>query len=126
LVLAAAREHAAKPPDGDAGYSLIDGNVKVLPNHVLAYDWLNVHGVTWRVYHQGFFPFFSMMPRWLPEIATSDKFREFDRFAIDMELESDATFPQVIFVETDLHRRPHDEQKGRTITRRHRSRAGNI
>ena len=28
-----------------AGYSLIDGNVKVLPNDVLAYDWLNVHGV---------------------------------------------------------------------------------
>ncbi len=95
-----------------AGYSLIDGNVKVLPNHVLAYDWLNVHGVSWRVYHQGFFPFFSMMPRWLPEIATSDKFREFDRFAIDMELESDATFPQVIFVEPIYTDAPHDEAEG--------------
>jgi phospholipase C len=95
-----------------AGYSLIDGNVTVLPNHVLAYDWLNAHGVRWRVYHQGFFPFFSIMPRWLPEIATSDKFREFDRFAIDMELESDATFPQVIFVEPIYTDAPHDEAEG--------------
>jgi phospholipase C len=95
-----------------AGYSLIDGNVTVLPNHLLAYDWLNAHNVSWRVYHQGFFPFFSMMPRWLPEIATSDKFREFDRFAIDMELESDATFPQVIFIEPIYTDAPHDEAEG--------------
>ena len=32
-----------------AGYSLIDGNVKVLPNHLLVYDWLSAHGVSWRV-----------------------------------------------------------------------------
>ena len=95
-----------------AGYSLIDGNVKVLPNHVLAYDWLNAHGVKWRVYHQGFFPFFSMMPRWLPEIATSDKFREFDRYATDVELESDNTFPQVIFIEPIYTDAPHDEAEG--------------
>ncbi len=95
-----------------AGYSLIDGNVKVLPNHVLAYDWLNAHGVSWRVYHQGFFPFFSIMPRWLPEIATSDKFREFGRFATDMELESDDTFPQVIFIEPIYTDAPHAEAEG--------------
>ena len=95
-----------------AGYSLIDGNVNVLPNHVLAYDWLNSHGVSWRVYHQGFFPFFSIMPRWLPEIATSDKFRTLDRFATDMELEGDATFPQVIFVEPIYTDAPHAEAEG--------------
>ncbi|MGA7871541.1 MAG: alkaline phosphatase family protein [Candidatus Binatus sp.] len=95
-----------------AGYSLIDGNVPVLPNHVLVYDWLNAHSVSWRVYHQGFFPFFSIMPRWLPEIATSDKFREFDRFATDMELESDDTFPQVIFVEPIYTDAPHAEAEG--------------
>jgi phospholipase C len=95
-----------------AGYSLIDGNVKVLPNHVLAYDWLNAHTVRWRVYHQGFFPFFSIMPRWLPEIATSDKFRAFDRFATDLELENDDTFPQVIFVEPIYTDAPHNEAEG--------------
>jgi phospholipase C len=95
-----------------AGYSLIDGNVNVLPNHLLAYDWLNAHGVSWRVYHQGFFPFFSIMPRWLPEIATSDKFREFNRFATDMELESDDTFPQVIFIEPIYTDAPHAEAEG--------------
>jgi len=95
-----------------AGYSLIDGNVNVLPNHVLAYDWLTTHGVSWRVYHQGFFPFFSIMPRWLPEIATGDRFREFDRFATDMELESDDTFPQVIFIEPVYTDAPHAEAEG--------------
>ncbi len=95
-----------------AGYSLIDGNVKVLPSHMLAYDWLNAHSVSWRVYHQGFFPFFSIMPRWLPEIATSDKFREFGRFATDMELESADTFPQVIFIEPIYTDAPHAEAEG--------------
>jgi phospholipase C len=95
-----------------AGYTLIDGNVDVLPNHVLAYDWLNAHSMRWRVYHQGFFPFFSIMPRWLPEIATSDRFREFGRFATDIELESDDTFPQVIFVEPVYTDAPHAEAQG--------------
>jgi phospholipase C len=95
-----------------AGYSLIGGNLNELPYHVLAYDWLKTHGVSWRVYHQGFFPFFSIMPRWLPEIATSDKFREFDRFATDMELESDDTFPQVIFIEPVYTDAPHAEAEG--------------
>jgi phospholipase C len=95
-----------------AGYSLIDCNVRTLPNHVLAYDWLNAHGVRWRVYHQGFFPFFSIMPLWLPEIATGDRFREFDRFATDMELEKDDTFPQVIFIEPIYTDAPHAEAEG--------------
>ena len=95
-----------------SGHSLIDTNQNVLPNQLLAYDWLNVHQVRWRVYHQGFFPFFSMMPRWMPEIATSDKFRPFDRFAIDMELEPDDTFPQVIFIEPIYTDAPHAEAEG--------------
>ena len=95
-----------------AGYSLIDGNVDILPYHVLVYDWLKTHCVSWRVYHQGFFPFFSIMPRWLPEIATSDKFREFGRFATDMDLESDDTFPQVIFIEPVYTDAPHAEAEG--------------
>ena len=53
-----------------------------------------------------------MMPRWLPEIATSDKFRPFGRFATDMELEDDATFPQVIFVEPIYSDAPHAEAEG--------------
>ena len=95
-----------------AGYTLIDGNVKVLPNHVLVYDWLKAHGVSWRVYHQGFFPFFSIMPRWIPDIAAGDKFREFDRFATDIDLEPDDTFPQVIFIEPIYTDAPHAEAEG--------------
>ena len=82
-----------------SGYSLIEGNVTELPNQTLVYDWLNNHSVRWRVYHDGMFPFFSIMPRWLPAIATSDSFRRIDRLAIDAELEADATWPQVIFIE---------------------------
>jgi len=95
-----------------AGYTLIDGNVSVVPKHVLVYDWLNAHRVAWRVYHQGFFPFFSVMPGWLPEIATGDSFRSFDRFATDMELETDDTFPQVIFVEPVYTDAPHEGSEG--------------
>ncbi len=95
-----------------AGYTLIDGNVSVLPKHVLVYDWLNAHRVRWRVYHQGFFPFFSVMPEWLPEIATGDTFRTFDRFATDIALESDDTFPQVIFVEPIYTDAPHEGSEG--------------
>ena len=95
-----------------AGYTLIEGNVKVLPTHVLVYDWLKAHGVRWRVYHQGFFPFFSIMPVWIPDIAAGEKFREFDRFATDIDLEPDDTFPQVIFIEPIYTDAPHAEAEG--------------
>jgi phospholipase C len=90
-----------------SGYTQIDVNHDVLPNQLLAYDWLSSHQVRWRVYHQGFFPFYAMMPRWAAA-SLGDQFRTFDRFAIDVELEGDATFPQVIFVEPKYTDAPHE------------------
>jgi phospholipase C len=80
-----------------SGYTLIDGNVDVLKDQYLVYDWLNDHGVSWRVYHEGI-PFFALMPRWVPRLL-EEKFRGFGQLANDVREESDATFPEVIFVE---------------------------
>jgi phospholipase C len=90
-----------------SGFTQSDINHDVLPNQLLAYDWLTSHHVRWRVYHQGFFPFYAMMPRWAAA-SLGEQFRTFDRFAIDVELEVDATFPQVIFVEPKYTDAPHE------------------
>ncbi len=93
-----------------SGQSWIDTNVSTplqFPDQQLVYDWLTRHGVRWRVYHQGFFPFFALMPRWYPKMASSDDFRRFDRLKLDFELETDATFPSVIFVEPKYTDSPH-------------------
>ncbi len=89
-----------------SGFTRIDTNQNALPNQMLAYDGLTSHNVKWRVYHHGFFPFYTPMPRWA-EVSLGDPFRTFDRFAIDVELEADATFPQVIFVEPNYTDGPH-------------------
>jgi phospholipase C len=93
-----------------SGTSDIDMNVSTpasFPDQQLAYDWLTNKGVSWRVYHQGFFPFFSLMPRWDPQIVLSDRFRRFERLSIDYELEPNSTFPKVIFVEPKYTDSPH-------------------
>jgi phospholipase C len=81
-----------------SGESCIDTNVSTpvsFPDQQLAYDWLRARQVRWRVYHQGFFPFFSMMPRWYPEMVATDNFRTFEHLTIDLELEGDDTLPSV-------------------------------
>ena len=80
-----------------SGYTLIDANVDVLRDQYLVYDWLNDHRVNWRAYHEGI-PFFALMPRWIPRLL-GDDFRGFGQLANDFRDESDATFPEVIFVE---------------------------
>lgn len=88
-----------------AGYSRIDGNVHALPDHYLVYDWLNDNHVGWRVYHEGI-PFFALMPRWVPH-TLGENFRGLGQLANDVREESDATFPQVIFVEPTYTDAPH-------------------
>jgi len=88
-----------------SGYTLIDGNVHVLDDQYLLYDWLNDHNVTWRVYHQGI-PFFALMPRILARLL-DENFRGFDRLYNDFHTESEATFPEVIFIEPTYTDAPH-------------------
>ena len=88
-----------------SGYTLIDGNVHVLDDQYLLYDWLNDHGVSWRVYHEGI-PFFALMPRILARLL-DDNFRGVERLYNDFKDESEATFPEVIFVEPTYTDAPH-------------------
>lgn len=84
-------------PMAMAGYTLIDRNAEVLRDRYLVYNWLNDHRVNWRVYHEGI-PFFALMPRLIPDLLGAH-FRGLDQLAGDFRDESDATFPDVIFVE---------------------------
>jgi phospholipase C len=88
-----------------SGYTLIDGNVHVLDDQYLLYDWLNDHRIGWRVYHEGI-PFFALMPRILARLL-DDNFRGLDRLYNDFKDESEATFPEVIFVEPTYTDAPH-------------------
>ncbi len=81
-----------------SGDSLIDTNVHVLPFQYLVYEWLEDRRVRWRVYHEGT-PFFFMMPKWVPAIAFGNNFRSFRDLADDIHEESDAEWPDVIFIE---------------------------
>jgi phospholipase C len=89
-----------------SGQSMIDKNRDILPDQPLVYDWLNSHGVRWRVYNEGI-PFFSLMPSCVPKILDDKYFRSFEQFDDDFVHEPDATFPQVIFVEPRYTNAPH-------------------
>ena len=105
-----------------SGVSPILDNASVfLGNQALVYDWLTAHGVSWCAYQSGdFFPFFSLMPRWLPEIVTSlalsgaggrGRFRRYSHFREHWQAAS--SMPSVIFVEPEytdgLHVSPNDD-----------------
>ena len=99
-----------------AGESPIVDNASVfLPDQKLVYDWLTEQKVRWCAYQSGgFFPFFSLMPDWLPEIATSltlsalggrGRFRRYAKFAD--EWRSPDPMPSVIFIEPEYTDGPH-------------------
>jgi phospholipase C len=99
-----------------SGSSRILDNASVfLPDQSLVYDWLTAHKVSWCAYQWGdFFPFFSLMARWLPEMVTSLTFSgsgprgRFRRYAHFREhWASSATMPSVIFVEPEYTDGPH-------------------
>jgi phospholipase C len=95
--------------------SVIDNAPVNLPDQQLVYDWLTAHGVSWCAYQWGdFFPFFSLMPRWLPEIVTSltlsdfggpGRFRRYSKF--HQEWTTNSQMPNVIFLEPEYTDGPH-------------------
>jgi phospholipase C len=89
-----------------SGFSMIDVNHTILPNQELVYDWLTARGIKWCVYHQGI-PFFTMMPRWIPEILLNNHFRSFDDFEDDLVNTPPDQLPQVIFIEPTYQDAPH-------------------
>lgn len=95
--------------------SILDNAAVFLPEQSMVYDWLAAHGVSWCAYQWGdFLPFFSLMPRWLPEIATSlalsaaggrGRFRRYAHFREHWS--AAAPMPSVIFVEPEYTDGPH-------------------
>lgn len=89
--------------------SLVDNAGALLPDQPLVYDWLTANNITWRAYQSGdLFPFFTLMPRWAPQIAgdlTLDqmgfgmRFRRYTRLERDWLSAEPA--PSVIFVEPE-------------------------
>jgi phospholipase C len=67
-------------------------------------DWLGDNKVRWRVYHCGI-SFFALLGKF--ELVLSDQFQSIDRLAADVANESEATFPQVIFIEPSYADAPH-------------------
>lgn len=99
-----------------SGSSPILDNASVfLATQPLVYDWLTAHGVSWCAYQWGdFFPFFSLMPRWLPEMMTSlalpgpiarGRFRRYSHFREHWL--GAGPMPSVIFVEPEYTDGPH-------------------
>jgi phospholipase C len=99
-----------------SGESLILDNASVfLPEQPLVYDWLTTNKVAWCAYQWGdFFPFFSLVPRLLPEITTSlalsamggrGRFRRYSQFAA--EWAGSEAMPSVIFIEPEYTDGPH-------------------
>ncbi len=94
---------------------ILDNASVFLPDQSLIYDWLTTHGVSWCAYQWGdFLPFFSLMPRWLPEITTSlalsalggrGRFRRYAR--LREHWSGSAPMPSVIFVEPEYTDGPH-------------------
>ncbi len=89
-----------------SGISMIQVNQTPLPEQDLVYDWLTAHNVNWRVYHQGI-PFFALMPKWIPEVLLSNRFRSFADFENDLTNTPPDQLPQVIFVEPTYGDAPH-------------------
>jgi phospholipase C len=97
--------------------TIIDNAPFLLPDQPLVYDWLSDHQVTWCAYQSGsFLPFFTLMGKWLDQIANSlaldflvshahPRFRRFSNFARDWQTEQ--SMPSVIFVEPEYTDGPH-------------------
>ena len=83
-----------------SGYTLRDHTTSQLfDDQDVVYDWLDAHGVSWRVYSEGF-PFFALMPETQRRIVADvwdNLFRGL--VALDTDCRSPDTLPKVIFIE---------------------------
>jgi phospholipase C len=90
-----------------SGYALIDNTkprpIPIVPGSFI-FEWLNARKVSWRVYHCGI-SFFALFDR-LHEEVLGPNFRSFRHFPADMEAESAAEMPSVIFIEPEYSDSP--------------------
>jgi phospholipase C len=88
-----------------SGFATFDTNKVPMPHQELVYDWLNLHGIRWRVYHSGI-PFFALMLDRIDDIL-SGRFRPIEHFRDDVFREPPDEFPQVVFLEPVYSDAPH-------------------
>ncbi len=95
---------------------ILDNAEFFLPAQDPVYDWLTAQKISWCTYQWGnFFPFFSLMPDWLPEMVTSlalsalggaGRFRRYSRLR-EAWMGTDP-MPSVIFIEPEYTDGPHE------------------
>jgi len=78
---------------------------RLIPCEDIIFDWLERAGVRWRVYHDGL-SFFALYPRAWKHLL-DEKFRDFEHYFQDMQVESPESGPQVIIVEPSYEEGPH-------------------
>jgi phospholipase C len=77
--------------------NILDTPSNLLSHHPTVFDWLNNHGVRYRVYHDGL-SFFTLCP-WMLDDVAGDRFRDASRLIEDVVNEPDESFPRFIYVE---------------------------
>jgi len=94
-----------------AGKASVDDTATFVPRQDTLLDWLTSRSIDWRVYHDGAFSFFAVMPQYWPLIV-GDRFRRFNRLQGDLH-EGATPVPQVIIIEpaygdSPLEQHPND------------------
>ena len=84
--------------------NLVDTPSNLLSYHPTLFEWMNARRLRYRVYHDGL-SFFTLCP-WMIDDVAGDRFRDAGRLADDFSKESDATFPQFVFVEPSYYDGP--------------------
>lgn len=87
-----------------SGESRVDFTGLFPPEGYIILDWLNDHGVRWRVYHAGL-SFFTLLGRFNEVFGPN--FRPITRLAVDVMEEATTEFPQVILIEPSYYDAPH-------------------
>lgn len=95
-----------------AGKSVIDDTGTLIPDQDTMLDWLSARKIPWRVYHDGAFSFFALMPRYW-DLITGDHFRRLTQLQGDLANMASST-PQVIILEpafanAPLEQHPNDD-----------------
>jgi phospholipase C len=80
-----------------AGKSIVDDTATLIPPQDTLLDWLDARKIDWRVYHDGAFSFFALMPQYWSWFV-GPRFRQFSRLQGDLR-DTTSTAPQVIIVE---------------------------
>ena len=94
-----------------SGETRVVDNETGLPNQPLVYDWLKRNAVKWRAYQSGrYFPFFTMMDKWIYQILGSlvfgGEFRRYSKFKADWQDRGKAIRP-VVFIEPEYSDGPN-------------------